>query len=148
MRIYTGEAEYWSREDNQKGGGPPTSWDFSMRVLGLPYWGVHVKPGDILRSNATYDTTQQATYENMGIAVSLFVPNKEDGTPRAPGVNPFQVRVDRSKACRSGGLRARKGAPVSGRLPDARPLPGERQLRRCAGRVEREAGCPRARSAS
>ena len=110
VRIYTGEAEYWNREDNHKGNGPPTSWDFSERVVGLPYWGVHVKPGDILRSNATYDTTQQSTYENMGIAVTLFVPNKEDGTPQAPGVNPFQVRVDRSEACRSRGLRAR-GAP-------------------------------------
>jgi hypothetical protein len=109
VRIYTGKAEYWNREDKSKGGGPPTSWDFSMRVVGLPYWGVHVKPGDKLRSNATYDTSYQSTYENMGISVSLFVPNKEDGTPQAPGVNPFQARGDKSKTCKSGGLQAKNG---------------------------------------
>ena len=52
-----------------KRGGPPDSWDFSMRVSGLPNWGVHVEPGDMLRSNATYDTTLASTYENMGIVV-------------------------------------------------------------------------------
>jgi plastocyanin len=120
VRIYTGRAEYWNREDNQKGGGPPTSWDFSMRVLGLPYWGVHLKPGDILRSNATYDTTQQATYENMGIAVSLFVPNKEDGTPQAPGINPFHYKADNREGCPSGGIQGKrkrlclKGYPTHG----------------------------------
>ncbi len=43
-RIYTGDAVYWDRQDRLKGGGPPTSWDFSMTVTGLPTWGVHVKP--------------------------------------------------------------------------------------------------------
>ena len=88
-RIYTGEAWYWSREDKTRPGGPPTSWDFSMEVQGLPLWGVHVKPGDKLRSNATYDTTIQATYENMGISVALLVPNGPDGKPQAPGVDVF-----------------------------------------------------------
>jgi plastocyanin len=108
VRIYTGQANYWDRGDHSKGGGPPTSWDFSMKVSGLPYWGVHLKPGDILRSNATYDTTIQSTYENMGIAVSLFVPNNPDGTPQAPGVNPFQAKADTSDGCKSGGLLAKK----------------------------------------
>jgi hypothetical protein len=107
-RIYTGVAEYWDRENKQKGNGPPTSWDFSERVVGLPFWGVHVKPGDKLRSNATYDTTLQSTYENMGIAIGLFVPNKQDGTPQAPGVNPFQTKVDKTEGCKSGGLQAKK----------------------------------------
>ena len=111
VRIYTGEAEYWNREDHSKGGGPPTSWDFSERVVGLPFWGVKVKPGDILRSNATYDTSHQSTYENMGITVSLLVPNDEAGKPQAPGVNPFQARADNSKGCKSRGLRAKKGGP-------------------------------------
>ena len=108
-RIYTGEAEYWNPADTSKGGGPPTSWDFSMRVTGLPYWGVHVRPGDRLRSNATYDTTIQSSYENMGIAVSLFVPNDENGRPQAPGVNPFQAPLDHSLGCNSGGIKA--GSP-------------------------------------
>jgi plastocyanin len=123
-RIYTGVAEYWNRADQSKGNGPATSWDFSERVLGLPFWGVHVKPGDILRSNATYDTTIQSTYEDMGIAVGLFVPNKEDGTPQAPGVDPFQVKVDRSEGCKSRGLLAKhprlcqKGYPTHGHYPE------------------------------
>jgi hypothetical protein len=119
-RIYTGQAHYWSREDKSKGGGPPTSWDFSMKVTGLPVWGVHVKPGDILRSNATYDATIQSTYENMGIAVTLLVPNREDGTRQAPGLNPFKARKDRRDECPSGGLQAKrrrlcdKGIPTHG----------------------------------
>jgi plastocyanin len=124
VRIYTGVANYWNRGDHSTGGGPPTSWDFSMRVVGLPYWGVQVKPGDILRSNATYDTSIQSTYENMGIAVTLFVPNNPDGTPQAPGVNPFQAKADTSDGCKSGGIRAAqprlcdKGRPTHGHYPE------------------------------
>jgi plastocyanin len=107
-RIYTGQAAYWDRKDRTKPGGPPTSWDFSMRVTGLPYWGVRVNPGDRLRSNATYDTRMQSTYEDMGIAVTLLVPNDENGKPQAPGVNPFKVKVDKSDACKSRGLKAKR----------------------------------------
>ena len=56
--------------------------------------GDKVKPGDVLRSNATYDTTLQSTYENMGIVVGLLVPDGPDGKPQAPGVDPFTVRRD------------------------------------------------------
>jgi hypothetical protein len=107
-RIYTGDAVYWDRKDTSKGGGPPTSWDFSMKVTGLPTWGVHVRPGDIIRNNAIYDTTIQSTYENMGIVVSLFVPNDENGNPQAPGVDPFTTPLDSSDGCKSGGLEAKK----------------------------------------
>ena len=107
-RIYTGRAHYWDREDKSKPGGPPTSWDFSMEVQGLPRWGVHVRPGDILRSNATYDTTHQATYENMGISVALLAPNTADGKPTADGVNPFHAGRDKTKDCESGGVKAGK----------------------------------------
>ena len=103
-RIYNGRPVYWNWKDTSKAGGPPTSWDMSMRVEGLPYWGVHVKPGDILRSNATYDTTYQSTYENMGIAVTLLVPNQKNGKPNAPGLDPFQAKRDTRVGCPSGGL--------------------------------------------
>ena len=131
-RIYTGEAVYWDREDPLKGGGPPTSWDFSMKVTGLPYWGVHVKPGDIIRNNAIYDTTNQSTYENMGIVVSLFVPNDEKGNPQAPGVDPFVTPLDSSDGCRSGGLTAKKkrlcdkGVVTHGHLVENDNFGGER----------------------
>jgi hypothetical protein len=105
-RIYTSEAVYWDRDDPTQPGGPPNSWDFSIEVVGLPQWGVHLEPGDILRSNATYDTTLQSTYEDMGIAVGLLVPDKPDGTPDAPGVDPFAVAADRSEDCVTGGLQA------------------------------------------
>jgi plastocyanin len=107
-RIYTGRAAYWKRKKPDEPGGPPTTWDYSMRVTGLPFWGVRVKPGDALRSNATYDTTRQSTYENMGIAVTLLVPNTPQGKPQAPGVNPFRAPRDRSRRCKSGGLDAKR----------------------------------------
>lgn len=105
-RIYDGYARYWGR-DAQKtlGAGPPTSWDFSMEVRGLPRWGVRLKPGDRLRSNATYDASQLASYENMGISVALLAPDTPDGEPTAPGVNAFQAPRDDSADCKSGGAK-------------------------------------------
>ncbi|MGH2978446.1 MAG: hypothetical protein ACRDLQ_02255 [Solirubrobacterales bacterium] len=105
VRIYTGEAAYWDWEDPSKPGGPPTSWDLSMRVIGLPKWGVRVEPGDVLRSNVTYDTTHQSTYENMGIAIALLAPD-ENGSPTAPGIDAFTAPKDESDGCPSGGLEA------------------------------------------
>jgi hypothetical protein len=101
-RIYTGRAHYWSWTDPTKDGGPPTSWDFSMEIQGLPNWGVHLKPGDVLRSNATYDTRTLASYEDMGIAVTLIAPDTPDGKHTAPGVDPFQAPRDPSPHCQSG----------------------------------------------
>jgi len=143
-RIYTGRAAYWKRKGKPRPGGPPTSWDFSMRVTGLPYWGVHVRPGDKLRSNVTYDTTRQSTYENMGIAVTLLVPDRENGKPRAPGVNPFRARRDPSKKCRSGGLRAeRETLCDQGLLPTHGPLPeNDNYGGGAAGQWEAKTGSP------
>jgi hypothetical protein len=101
-RIYTGRAHYWDHKDPSKDGGPATSWDFSMEVEGLPRWGVHVNPGDHLRSNATYDTKTQASYENMGIAVTLLAPDTPNGKATAPGVDPFTAKRDRSPNCNVG----------------------------------------------
>ena len=123
-RIYTGQPIYWDWNDPSKPGGPPNSWDHSMRVIGLPYWGVRVEPGDVLRSNATYDTSYQSTYENMGIAVGLLVPNDPNGTPNAPGVDPFTTLKDRSDGCKSRGIKANpprlcdKGIATHGHLKE------------------------------
>jgi hypothetical protein len=106
VRIYTGQAKYWDRKNKLEWGGPPTSWDFSMPVVGLPFWGVRVKPGDILRSNAVQETKHQATYENMGISVAFIAPDTPEGKATAPNINPFKVRRDRSDGCKSGGMRA------------------------------------------
>jgi hypothetical protein len=101
-RIYTSHAHYWNWQDPTKDGGPPTSWDFSMEVMGLPFWGVRVKPGDILRTNATYDTRTLSSYEDMGIEIALFAPDTPAGKPTAPGIDPFQAPRDNSSHCRSG----------------------------------------------
>ena len=50
----------------KKGGGPKDSWNFSMPVVGNPFWGVRVKPGDKLRSNVTYDTTPAVDLREHG----------------------------------------------------------------------------------
>jgi hypothetical protein len=105
-RVYTGEAVYWDRQHPDQPGGPANSWDFSMKVVGLPFWGVRVKPGDVMRSNATYDTTIQSTYEDMGIAVAFLVPDDANGNPQAPGVDPFTATADTSEDCASGGVQA------------------------------------------
>jgi hypothetical protein len=125
-RIYTGVAKYWNpKTDRKTGGGPKDSWDFSMPVVGNPFWGIRVKPGDKLRSNATYDTKRQSTYENMGIAVSLLVPDDENGKPQAPGVNPFKVKRDKRNNCwKKGGIEAKppvlcdKGVVTHGALEE------------------------------
>jgi hypothetical protein len=107
-RIYTGRAEYWNVKNPKKANGPKDSWNFSMPVVGNPFWGVRVRPGDTLRSNATYDTRLQSTYENMGIAVSLLVPDDEKGKPQAPGVNPFKVKRSTARDCyKRGGIAAK-----------------------------------------
>lgn len=123
-RIYTGESVYWDRTDSTQPGGPATSWDFSMKVTGLPQWGVRVEPGDTLRSNATYDTTIQSTYENMGIAIAFIAPDAPDGVSSAPGVDPFSpgTAFDTSSNCASGGVAAGalcdKGVPTHGHLAE------------------------------
>jgi hypothetical protein len=100
-RIYTSHAHYWNWNNPTKDGGPPTSWDFSMEVLGLPLWGVRVKPGDIIRTNAIYDTRILSSYEDMGIEIGLFAPNTASGKPTAPGVDPFKAPRDNRMPCRS-----------------------------------------------
>jgi hypothetical protein len=69
---------------------------------------VHVKPGDRLRSNATYDTSKLASYEDMGIAVALLAPDTPGGKRTAPGVDPFHAKRDASPGCSSGGPTAGK----------------------------------------
>jgi plastocyanin len=128
-RIYTGKAAYWKRKDASRPGGPPTSWDFSMRVIGKPYWGVRVKPGDKLRSNVTYDTKIQSTYENMGIAVTLLAPDTPGGKRTAKGLNPFKAPTDKSTRCRSRGLAVGKlcnrgGVVTHGHLSEAENFGG------------------------
>jgi plastocyanin len=88
-RIFTSVGHYWDRVDNTKDGGPPTSWDLSMTLTSLPRWAIDVKPGDRIRINATYDTSHQSTYEDMGIAIAYIAPHDATGKPTAAGLDPF-----------------------------------------------------------
>ncbi|MCA1726708.1 MAG: hypothetical protein LC722_03340, partial [Actinobacteria bacterium] len=129
-RILTSDAVYWDWKNPGRPGGPPTSWDMSMTVQGAPRWGVRVKPGDVLRINATYDSVHQATYENMGIAVGFIAPDRlvnGKAVPIAPGVDPFQkgLKVDDRPGCPSRGLLAKparlctRGFVTHGHLAEA-----------------------------
>lgn len=123
-RVFTSEAHYWDWKNPAKEGGPPTSWDLSMSVTGLPKWGIHVNPGDTLWMNATYDVTDQSTYEDMGIIVSWLVPDGPAGT-QAPGLDPMKAAVDSSEGCTSGGLLAKvpticdRGVVTHGHMAEA-----------------------------
>jgi plastocyanin len=62
------------------------SWDVSMTAT-RPDWAVAVRPGDVLKVSATYDTTRASWYESMGLAVVWMY----DGEG---GANPFTEKVD------------------------------------------------------
>ena len=85
-----------------------------------------VEPGDMLRSNATYDTTIQSTYENMGIAVALLAPDdRERQADRARRRPVHGARRHARTSCKLGrpaGASARRSATraivTHGHLPE------------------------------
>jgi hypothetical protein len=99
-----------------------------MTVTGLPRWGIHLKPGDAVRINASYDNSIQSTYEDMGIAVAMIAPDLPNGTKTAPGVDPFVAPLDTSATCTSGGVSAGtvcdKGKVTHGHLLEAQTYGG------------------------
>ena len=89
--IYVSDAIPWSRTDPRSAGGPRTSWDFAMAVTSAALgWKVRIRPGDVLRLNATYDSEDASWYENMGIVVAWVAPNDPHGDP---GVDVFDDPV-------------------------------------------------------
>ncbi|MBN8869123.1 MAG: hypothetical protein J0H66_04490 [Solirubrobacterales bacterium] len=64
----------------------PVSWDMAM--YGSPAnWKVEVKKGDVLSTNATYDSKRASWPESMGIMV-VYMAEGEHGR------NPYKARVD------------------------------------------------------
>ncbi len=63
------------------------SWDVSMTATN-PDWLVAVKAGDVLSTNATYDTALASWYESMGIMVVWMA----DSSPTSN--DPFTTAVD------------------------------------------------------
>jgi plastocyanin len=89
--IFYSDAVHWNEKHPGRAGGLPTSWDFSMTVTGSPLdWKVKVRPGDIIRINAVYDSQISSWYENMGIVVAYVAPKDPHGPP---GLDPFAKNV-------------------------------------------------------
>lgn len=89
--IYVSDAVPWSRTDPDRAGGPRTSWDFAMAVTNAALgWKVRIRPGDVLRINATYESDNASWYEDMGIVVGWVAPVDPHGDP---GVDVFNDRV-------------------------------------------------------
>jgi plastocyanin len=89
--IFESDAVYWNRRDPHRCCGPDDSWDFSMTATGAPLgWKVKIKPGDILRLNAVYDSSHASWYENMGIVVAYVAPHDTHGPS---GIDVFDPGV-------------------------------------------------------
>jgi plastocyanin len=95
--IFISDSVAWARDGSGKAGGPKDSWDFSMGVTGSTIgWKVKVKPGDVIRLNAVYDSQDASWYENMGIVVAFVAPavtEKEDALHGGKGVDVFDQPV-------------------------------------------------------
>jgi plastocyanin len=116
--IFYSDAVYWNYRHPSRAGAPPTSWNFSMTVTGSPLgWKVKVKPGDVIRLNAVYDSRVSSWYENMGIVVAYVAPKDPHGPP---GVDVFDDDV-----------RIVNGAPSSAKLPKGNFVFGYRPRTDC-----------------
>ena len=82
VRIFRSRANYYEPSG-------AVSWDVAMSATS-PDWRVHIKKGDILSTNATYDTTKASWYEVMGIMV-VGITKDDEG-----GVDPFTGTVDQT----------------------------------------------------
>ncbi|TML63634.1 MAG: hypothetical protein E6G17_04975 [Actinobacteria bacterium] len=119
-RIFTSEAKYWDWDPSKNtiADGPPTSWDLSMTTTWMPRWGVRIQPNDTLWISATYDTTIQSTYEDMGIAVAWLAPDDTSGVDVfAPGATT--VDTDGCTSDFATQVLCTKGTPSHGHMTEA-----------------------------
>jgi plastocyanin len=82
VRVFRSRANYYEPSG-------AVSWNVAMSATN-PDWRVHIKKGDILSTNATYDTTKASWYEVMGIMV-VGITKDDEG-----GVDPFTGTVDQT----------------------------------------------------
>jgi plastocyanin len=66
------------------------SWDVAMTATPVD-WRPSVKAGDVLSTNATYDTSRASWYESMGIMVLWMA---EELAPGDEAVDPFETAVN------------------------------------------------------
>jgi hypothetical protein len=92
-RIFRSRAQYFDPVG-------AVSWDVAMSATPTD-WKVNFKKGDVISTNATYDTTRASWYEVMGI-MPVAVTDK----PVAGGVDPFTgtTPIDQSDALTHGRL--------------------------------------------
>jgi plastocyanin len=74
-RIFTSKAHYWEPAG-------AVSWDVAMTST-ADDWRVALKPGDVVKVHAVYDTSKASWYEVMGIMVMAVQDNS------TAGVDPF-----------------------------------------------------------
>ena len=133
----------------EQGRRPDDSWDFSMPVLGLPNWGVRVKPGDAAQQrDLRHDDRRRPT--RTWASRSPARPRRRNGKPTAPGRRPVQGPArPLDTLLRLGGYQGEHADALRQRHGHARPLQGERQPRRPVRQVgARSSGRRPARSAS
>jgi hypothetical protein len=104
VRLFRSRANYYEPSG-------ATSWDVAMSATGAG-WRVHIKKGDILSTNATYDTSKASWYEVMGI-MPVGITNGDEG-----GVDPFTGKVDQADYLTHGRLAENKD-PASTRRRNA-----------------------------
>ncbi|HEU4976930.1 MAG TPA: hypothetical protein VFT50_17705 [Baekduia sp.] len=116
VRLFRSRANYYEPSG-------AVSWDVAMSGTG-PSWRVHVKKGDILSTNATYDTSRASWYEVMGIMV-VGITNDDEG-----GVDPFTGQVDQTDYL------------THGRLPENKDPKGTRKVNSAYGNAIRQRSGP------
>ncbi len=110
-RVFKSDAVYW----NPTG---PVSWDMSMTATPAT-WKLHVKAGDVLSLQATYDTSSRSWYESMGIMMAWYAPG-------VGGKPTFGLGVDVPGLVTHGHLSPENdnhGGGVDPGLPDPAGLP-------------------------
>src|SRR4051812_14793119 len=116
VRVFRSRANYYDPSG-------AVSWNVSMSAT-APDWRVHIKKGDILSTNATYDTTKASWYEVMGIMVVGMTKDDEGG------VDPFTGTVDQTDYL------------THGELPENRDPAGTRKVNTAYGNAIKDRSGP------
>ncbi len=91
VRLFRSYAHYFDRRG-------PISWDLAMTATPRD-WRVQLKPGDVLRISATYETRRASWYESMGIMVAW------EAWGDTTGINAFAHKLDERGHITHGHLR-------------------------------------------
>jgi hypothetical protein len=91
VRLFRSRANYYDPSG-------AISWNVAMSAS-APDWRIHIKKGDVLSTNATYDTTKASWYEVMGIMPTAITLDDEGG------VDPFTGKVDQTDYLTHGELK-------------------------------------------